>query len=96
MKAEKIELVTQYKDGATIKEKAVEIFAKRKSVSFNEFYAAYGTGLRPKYIFAIYPGEYKLADVGEASATHIRYGGKLYPIIRAYEVDRITMELTVG
>lgn len=96
MKSEVIDLVTQYKDGVTIKEQTVTIFAKRKSVAYGEFYAAYGVGIKPKTIFLIHPTEYYLADYAGKHATHIRYKDVLYPIIRAYEKDIYTMELTVG
>lgn len=96
MKSEVIELVTQYKNGTVISEKTASVFAKRKSVAYGEFYAAYGVGLKPKTIFIILPSEYNLADQDGKHATHVRYNGTLYPIIRAYEKDRFTMELTVG
>lgn len=50
MKSESIELITQYKDGTEIKENAVKIFARKKSLTRNEFYSAYGVGLNPSYI----------------------------------------------
>lgn len=95
MKSEQIELVCQYKDGKEIKENSVTIFAQKKSVKFNEFYAAVGVGLKPSLIFNIYPEEFSLADVNGAHATHIRYRGQLHPIIRAYEKNRFEMELSI-
>lgn len=95
MKLESIELVTQYKDGTEIKENSVKVYAKKKSLTRNEFYSAYGVGLRPSYIFVIHTYEYKLADVGSYRATHIRHNGQLYEIVRAYEVDRFNTEITI-
>lgn len=95
MKSETIELVTQYKDGAEIKEKTVRVFATKKSLTRNEFYSAYGVGLRPSYIFVMHTYEFKLADVDSYSATHIRHNGKLYEIVRVYELDRFNTEITV-
>lgn len=95
MKSETIELVTQYKDGAEIKENVIKIFARKKSLTRNEFYSAYGVGLRPNYIFVIHTSEYKLADIGNNRATHVRFNGQLYEIVRAFEVDRFNTELTV-
>ena len=95
MKSESIELITQYKDGTEIKENAVKIFARKKSLTRNEFYSAYGVGLNPSYIFVVHTPEYKLADVGSYRATHIRYAGRLFEIVRAYEVDRFNTEITV-
>lgn len=96
MKSEIIELVTQYKDGTEIKENSVTIFAKCRSVTYGEFFAAYGVGIKPKTKFLIHPAEYNLADYEGRQATHVRYRNKLYPIIRAYQKDIYTMELTVG
>ena len=99
MKANAIELVVQYKDGAEIKENTAKIFASKKSVSRNEFYAAYGVGLKTGYIFVIHPSEFCLADleVGGVvySATHIRYNGTLYEIVRTYQKDNYNLEITV-
>ena len=99
----KIELVTQYKDGTTIKEYTKEIFASIKSVTRNEFYAAYGVGLRLKHVFVIHSWEFSVADypitTGQTTPTykptHIRYDGDLYEIVRTYEVDRGQLEVTV-
>ena len=97
----KIELVTQYKDGTTIKENSKEIFASIKSVARNEFYTAYGMGLRLKHIFVIHSWEFSIADKLVTTAqvtyhpTHVRYNGELFEIVRTYEVERGTMEITV-
>lgn len=99
MKSETIELITQYKEGKTIKEFSQPIYAKSKSLSRNEFYSAYGVGLRPNRIFVVHPMEYQLADVRTEDkvyhATHIRFEGELFEIVRTYEVDRFNMEITV-
>lgn len=99
MRTDTITLVTQYKSGKQVLENTQDIFGQRKSLKRNEFYAAYGVGLRPTYIFEINPAEFKLADITVAGktyhATHIRFNGDLYEIIRTYEVDRFNMEITV-
>lgn len=99
MRAESINLVTQYKDGKEIKQNKVKIFAKKKSLKRTEFYAAYGVGLRLNYIFSIIPSEFKLADIEHEGVlytpTHVEYKGKLYEIVRTYEVDSYNMEITV-
>ena len=59
----KIELVTQYKEATTIKEYKKEIFASVKSVARNEFYAAYGVGLRLKHIFVIHSWEFSQTTI---------------------------------
>ena len=99
----KIELVTQYKDGTTIKENTREIFASVKSVARNEFYSAYAMGLRLKYIFVIHSWEFSIADYPVTTdqvtttyhPTHVRYNNELYEIVRTYEVERGQLEITV-
>lgn len=99
MRNDIVELVTQYKDGREIKENTVEIMAKKKSLGRNEFYAAYGVGLKASRIFVVNPSEYYLADKTVGTdvfhATHVKYEGKLHRIIRTYETSRFEMELTV-
>lgn len=100
MKNDAIELVTQYKEGKELKEKSVTLFAERKSVTSNRFYSAYAVGLRPQHDFVIHKDEYNLANVITAdgvlhNATHVRYGGQLYSIIRTYDSDMFNMEITV-
>lgn len=99
MRAESIELVTQYKDGVEIKEHTVKIFAKKKSTTRSEFYAAYGVGLRPQYVFSMMPAEFKLGtitvDDRTYSATHIRHKGVTYEIVRTYQIDNYSLEVTV-
>jgi len=100
MRNDLITLVTRYKDGKEVKENTAEIFATKKSLNRNEFYSGYGVGLKPKYIFDILPDEYHLADVDldqkHFEATHVRYNNIDYPIIRTYEKNFSSMELTVG
>ena len=99
----KIELVTQYKEGTTIKEYKKEIFASVKSVARNEFYTAYAVGLRVKFVFVIHSWEFSVADYPVTTEqvtttykpTHIRYNGGLYEIVRTYETDRGQLEITV-
>lgn len=99
MYAEQIELVVQYKNGAEIKESTAEIFGTKKSVNRSEFYAAYGVGLRLSHVWEIIPEEFNLADITVDGvtyhATHIRYGGALYEIVRTYQVNDYALEITV-
>jgi len=94
-----IELVTTYKDGKDVKHKEVTLMAKAESVTRNEFYASYGVGLAPKYIFTIWPDDYKLADVTvngtRYRATHIKYDGELHEIVRTYSKGKSAMQITV-
>lgn len=100
MRNDVITLVTQYKEGKTVKEKEIEIFAERKSVTRSEFYASFNVGLSPKYIMEISPDDYHLADIvidrAIYHATHVLYEGHKMPIVRTYEKSYTSMELTVG
>lgn len=103
MYSEQIELVVQYKrttqSGVKIAESTATILGKKKSVNRTEFYAAYGVGLRLSHIWEIIPEEFTLADVtvnGKTyHATHIRYNGELYEIVRTYQVNEYALEITV-
>ena len=103
MYSEQIELVVQYKtttqSGVEIAESTATIKKKKKSVNRTEFYAAYGVGLRLSHIWEIIPEEFTLADVtvnGKTyHATHIRYNGELYEIVRTYQVNEYALEITV-
>lgn len=100
MRNDIIKLQTQYKDGKEIKVFEAEIFAEKKSLTRNEFYASVNVGLNPKYVFEMSPDEYSLADVDMNGviyhATHVLYEGHKMPIIRSYEKSISSMELTVG
>lgn len=96
----RITLLTKYKDGKEIKHNSVVIFAEKKSLARSEFYAAYSSGLKASYMFDILPREYSLADVEQNGviyhATHVVYEGHEYEIIRTYEKNINSMEMTVG
>lgn len=100
MRNEVITLVTQYKEGKEKKENTVEIFASKESLSRSEFYASYGVGLRPQYVFNILPDEYYMAAVvidGKTyNPTHVRYNNSEFAIIRTYEKNKSSMDMTVG
>lgn len=95
-----IELITTYKEGKTVHEKSVQLMAKVESVTRNEFYASYGVGLAPRYVFTIWPEEYKLADVTldgkKYRATHVKYDDELFEIVRTYSKSKTAMQITVN
>ncbi|MBE6068844.1 MAG: phage head-tail adapter protein [Clostridium lundense] len=64
-----------------------EVFANKKSVRQSEFYQAANVGLKPEIIFEVHSFEF-------SNDEKVRYKGKEYSIIRAYEKGEIT-ELTV-
>ena len=63
-----------------------EVFAGRQSVKRSEFYQAVATGLKPEIVFIIRTVEYN-------SEPLLKYGTKMYNIIRAYEKDTEFIEL---
>lgn len=65
-----------------------EIFCKKDSVSFNEFFSAGKIGLKPEMRFIIFPGDYS----GEKE---VEYHGKPYAIYRTYEASPDQLEIYV-
>lgn len=100
MRNEVITLVTKYNDGKEKKEYIAEVFATRKSLTRNEFYASYGVGLRLQYAFDVLPDEYFMAAVEfngkHYYPTHVRVGVMEYAIIRTYQKNKSSMDLIVG
>lgn len=100
MRTYPIELVTQYKEGKEVKEQSVQIFSKPESVARTEFYSSYAVGLNPRYVFTIWTQEYSMGDVtvGDVTyhATHLRYNGELFKIIRVFSKSQSIMQITVG
>ena len=64
-----------------------QVYAMRKGVNRREFYDAHLAGLKPEIIFKIRSQDFSNHDI-------VRYIGKIYPIVRAYENGEFT-ELTV-
>lgn len=97
-------LVTVTASGATLTKKETTLFCAKKSVRYSEFYAATQVGINPKYVFEFNLEEYETAIVttGEAPnlekhrPTELIYDGETFNIIRTYEPDVYTIEITVG
>ena len=97
-------LITKTASGATVTEKETTLFCAKKSVSYREFYAATQVGLNPQYTFEFNTEEYETAIVttGEGVTlkkqrpTELVFNGEHYNIIRTYEPDVYTIEVTVG
>lgn len=68
-----------------------EIFAEKYSIGTSEFYQAHSEGLKPEFKFIIHPSEYNRKTDGP----HIKYDGEQFKIIRTYEVNQETLEITV-
>ncbi len=97
-------LITKTASGATVTESTKTLFCGKKSVRYSEFYAATQVGVNPQYTFEFNTEEYETAIVttGEGVTlkkhrpTELIYDGERFNIIRTYEPDVYTIEVTVG
>ena len=64
------------------------VFAKKDSVTRNEFFGGGRNGLNPEMVFSVFSGDYD----GERKCA---YNGKTYAIYRSYEPDEDYIELYV-
>lgn len=63
-----------------------EVFADKQSIRQSEFYQAAATGLRPELMFVVRTIDYNQEQ-------KLKYNGKEYTIIRAYDKDGELTEL---
>lgn len=101
MRNEECTLITGHAVGGQIEKHEETVFCEKISCSRNEYYAAYAVGLRPKFMLSIFPPDFELgfvmnADGTVSEPTQVKYQGRVYNILRTYEKDMDTMELTVG
>lgn len=84
-----IQKSTGYDDigNPTIVENPVPVLCGKKSIGRTEFYDAAANDLKPAIIFEIHGYEYN----GE---TEVEFDGKRYTVMKTYEVDFETLELT--
>jgi SPP1 family predicted phage head-tail adaptor len=68
-------------------ENEVVILCNKKSVGRMEFYNAAQNGLNPEFIFAAHGYEYNGENL-------VEFEGKRYKVIKTYQVDFETIELT--
>lgn len=75
-------------------------YCGKKSVRYSEFYAATQVGMTPKYILEFdleeYEDTYITTSDGKQIPTEIEYNGEHYNVIRTYEPDNYTIEVTIG
>lgn len=89
-------LILNYASGAEIKKKELQVFCSRKSAGRSEYYAAYAVGLKPKFVLEIDPMDWEsLTEQGE-HANKVIYKGTEYNILRDYQTNESSLELTVG
>lgn len=89
-------LILNYAAGVEIKKKELLVFCSRKSAGRSEYYAAYAVGLKPKFVLEIDPMDWEsLTEQGEY-ANKVIYKGAEYNILRDYQTNESSLELTVG
>ena len=85
-------LVLNYASGAEIKKKELQVFCSRKSAGRS----AYAVGLKPRFVLEIDPMDWEsLTEQGEY-ANKVIYKGAEYNILRDYQTNESSLELTVG
>ena len=80
------------------------LWCGKRSATRSEFYAATQVGLNPKYVLEFDLDEYESSFIsvtqGERTfkqePTELVYNGETFNIIRTYEPDNYTIEVTVG
>ena len=97
---DKAKLVTLVSSGSVVTRTETEVFVGKKSVGYREFYAAVEVGLNPTYVFEMDLDEYERACtiIGEKRhiPTELIWGGAKFNIIRTYEPNDGTIEVTVS
>lgn len=100
MENEICSLIIRKASGSEILESEQEVYCKKKSCTRSEFYAAYTVGLSPRFILEIDPMDFEFcsaqSETGNLYPTKVKYNGMTYTILRTYEADETSMEMTVG
>lgn len=96
MRNEICTLVVCYNDGAEVKRREQEIFCSRKSTARSEYYAAYAVGLKPRLILEIDPLDWEFMCVSGEQPNKVIYKDKEWNILRDYQKNESSLELTVG
>ena len=93
-------LITITAAGSVLSETRTTLFCGKKSVRYGEFYAATQVGINPKILLEFDLGDYENAYVttndGTQEPTELEFRGQRYNIIRTYEPDNYTIEVTAG
>ena len=96
-----IKLIGHKKENGDYVEFSIEVFAEKKSVTRQEFYASYQVGINPSCTFEINADDWELTKTIEEDtfrplyATNVEWEGARYDIIRTYEKNDM-VELTCG
>jgi hypothetical protein len=77
--------------GTTTQENFVEVFASKESITRQEFYVSYQTGLKPSIMFKVRSEDFEMtkninpSTKREQSATKVLNNGAKYDIVRIFE-----------
>lgn len=104
MRNDEATLVTITRNKAVLTRHEKTLFCGKKSVRGSEFYAATQVGINPKYVLEFDLDEYESSFIEVVDGqrtftqepTEVIYNGQTYNIIRTYEPDNYTIEVTVG
>ena len=100
MRNDQATLIVKTRNGATPVENRTTLFCGRKSVRRAEFYAAHEVGTTPRYVLEFDLGEYEATfittDDGKQRPGEVEYNGEHFNILRTYEPDNYTIEVTIG
>ena len=104
MKNDQATLVTITRNKATLSRHEVTLWCGKKSVRYGEFYAATQVGINPRYVFEFDLDEYESTYISVTEGTktfkqvptELVFNGDTFNIIRTYEPDNYTIEVTVG
>ena len=89
-------LIAVYAEGTEIKKRELQVFCSRKSAGRSEYYAAYAVGLKPRCILEIDPMDWECLSGQGEKPNKVLYRGEELNILRDYQTDETTVELTIG
>lgn len=102
MRNELCTLIVSYALASEVQQVELEVFCRRKSTVRSEFYAAYGVGLKPRFVLELDFLDWEAAsallpaEVERKAPDKVYFHGLEYNIYRDYQVDENTIEITVG
>lgn len=105
MRNDEATLVTITRNKQTPIRNEKTLFCGKKSVRSSEFYAATQVGFTPKYVLEFDLDDYQSSFINVTESggktkiqepTECIYDGQTYNIIRTYEPDNYTIEVTIG
>jgi hypothetical protein len=86
-----INLIYYTVDGTSPQENSVEVYANKESITRQEFYMSFQSGLKPSIMFKVRLEDFEMtrninqSTKKEQYATKVLYNGAKYDIIRTFE-----------